>query len=74
MHYLLKIKKRKFCVWAENFFNQGKTFLFIYENNMSLVNYIEILKEALKEIKFKLSCDDLMLEMDNERYYLTTKV
>ena len=41
---------------------------------MSLVNYIEILKEALKEIKFKLSCDDLMLEMDNERYYLTTKV
>ena len=32
---------------------------------MSLVNYIEILKEDLKEIRFKLNSDKVMLQMDN---------
>ena len=37
------------------------------------MNYIEILKEALEEIKFMLNNDEVMLQMDNARCYWTTK-
>ena len=37
------------------------------------MNYIEILKEALEEIRFKLNNDEVMKQMDNARYHWTTK-
>ena len=37
------------------------------------MNYIKILKEVLKEIRFKLNCDEVMLQMDNARYYRLLK-
>ena len=40
---------------------------------MSLVNYIEILRESLKKIKFKLNSNELMLQLDNARYNWITK-
>ena len=67
-----KNKERKIGAWVRIFY-QGKTSLFLYEDNMSSANYIEILKEALEEIRFKLNNDDIMLQMDNARYHWATK-
>ena len=50
-----------------------KTSLFLYEDNMRSVNYIQILKETLEEIKSKLNSDEVMLQMDNARYYRLLK-
>ena len=52
---------------------QGKTTLFLYEYNKSFVNYIEILREAWEEIKFKLNKHKVMRLMNNARYHCTTK-
>ena len=40
---------------------------------MSSFSYIEILKEALKEIRSKLNSDEVMLQIDKTRYHWTTK-
>ena len=66
-----KNKGRKIGAWAGISY-QGKTSLFLYEDSMSSVNYIEILKEALEEIRSKLNSDEVMLQMDNARYHWTT--
>ena len=42
-----------------------KVIFFLYENNMSSDNYIEILKETLEEIIFKLNNDEVMFQKDN---------
>ena len=36
---------------------------------MSSVNYIEILKEALEEIRFKYNSYGVMLQMNSARYH-----
>ena len=40
---------------------------------MSSVNYFEILKEALEEIRFELNSDEAMLQVDYARYHWITK-
>ena len=67
-----KNKGRKIGVWAGIFY-RGKTYLFLYDDNMSSMNYIEILKETLEEIRFKLNSYEVMLQMDYARYNWTTK-
>ena len=37
------------------------------------MNYIEILKEALEEIRFNFNSDEIVLMIVNARYYWTTK-
>ena len=39
---------------------------------MSSVNYIEILKETLEEIRFKLKSDEIMLQMENSKWHWST--
>ena len=65
--------KRSWLVNGQDFY-QGKTSLFLYEDNMNSMNYIEILKEALEGIKLKLNSDEVMLQMDNARNNWTNKV
>ena len=55
----MKNKARKTSAWAGIFY-QGKKSLFLYEDSMSSVNYIQILKEALEEIGFNLNSDEVM--------------
>ena len=52
---------------------QGKTILFLYENNIISANNIEILKEALDEIRFRLNSDKVLLQMNNAIFLWTTK-
>ena len=51
-----KNKGRKIDAWVGISY-YGNTSLFLYEDKMSLVNYIEILKEAIKDINIQLHSD-----------------
>ena len=50
--------KKDSCIGKISY--QGKTSLFLYIDNTSSVNYIEILKKALEEIRFKNNSNKLI--------------
>ena len=72
-NFSLKIKGRKVGVWeAISYF--GKTSLYLYEENFDADIYINVMKEAMLEMKEFSGEENVVMQMDNARYHWTNQV
>ena len=72
-YYFFKNKGRKVGVLgAISYF--GKTSLYLYEENFDADIYINVMKEAMLEMKEFSGEENVVMQMDNARYHWTNQV
>ena len=68
-----KNKRRKIGAWGA-ISSYGKTSLYLYEENFNADTYINILQEAIHEMRDFTTEEKITMQMDNARYHWTNEV
>ena len=72
LFFSIKQRKKSWSLGAISYF--GKTSLYLYEENFDTDIYINVMKEAMLEIKEFNGEENVVMQMDNARYHWKNQV